>query len=87
MEQDDPDAGEAPFRELLGKLDTPQERARLARAVVALREAGRLDRKLAAAALVDLASSSHELFAASLLEAAAVRAGIARTPSGLLLAA
>jgi SEC-C motif len=87
MEQDDPDAGEAPFRELLHKLDTPVQRARLARALVALREAGRLDRRLAAAALIDLGSGSPELFAASLLEATAVRAGLARTPGGLLLAA
>jgi hypothetical protein len=87
LEQDDLDAGEAPFAELLGKLDTPSERARLARAVIALRAAGRLERKLAATALVDLASDSRRLFAASLLEAAAVRAGIARTPGGLSLAA
>jgi hypothetical protein len=87
MEQDDPDAGEAPFRELLDKLDSPRARARLAQAVIGLRDHARLDRKLAAAALVDLASGSRELFAASLLEAVAVRAGIARTPGGLLLAA
>jgi hypothetical protein len=87
MEQDDPDAGEAPFRELLDELDSSRARARLAQAVVGLRERGRLGRDLAAAALVDLASGSRELFAASLLEAAAVRAGIARTPGGLLLAA
>jgi hypothetical protein len=41
----------------------------------------------AAAALVDLASGSHELIVATLLEPAAVRAGITRTPGGLLLAA
>jgi hypothetical protein len=87
MEQDDVDAGEAPFRELLGKLDTPLERARVARAVIALRAAARLERDLAAVALIDLASGSRQLFAASLLEAVAVRAGIARTPGGLLLAA
>jgi len=87
IERDDPDAGEAPFRALLDKLDTPLERARLARAVVTLRDAGGLDRTLAAAALVDLASGSRELVAASLLEAAAVRVGVARTPGGLVLAA
>jgi hypothetical protein len=87
MEQDDVDAGEAPFRELLRELDTPLERARLAGAVIALRDAARLERELAAAALIDLASGSRQLFAASLLEAVAVRAGIARTPGGLLLAA
>jgi hypothetical protein len=87
MEQDDVDAGEAPFRELLDKLDTPLERSRLAREVVALREAGGLDRGLAAAALIDLASGSRRLLSASLLEAAVVRARIGRTPGGLVLAA
>jgi hypothetical protein len=87
MEQDEPDVGEAPFHELLDKLDTAPARAQLARAVVELRARGRLERRLAAAALVDLASGSRELFAASLLEAAAVRAGRARTPGGLLVAA
>jgi hypothetical protein len=84
---DDLDAAEEPFGELLGAIDTPLERARLARAVVALRAAGRLDAKLAAAALIDLASGSRELVASSLLQAAAVRAGAARTPAGVLLAA
>lgn len=87
MERDDPDAGEAPFAELLDRLDTPPRRAELARAVVALRDAGGLTPDLAAVALIDLASGSRVLFAASLLEAAAVRAGVARTPGGLVLAA
>jgi hypothetical protein len=84
---DDPDAAEEPFGELLGAIDTPLERARLARAVIALRVAGRLDAKLAATALIDLASESRELVGASLLQAVAVRAGAARTPAGILLAA
>jgi hypothetical protein len=46
-----------------------------------------LDPRLAAAALVDLASESRELVGASLLQAVAVRAGAARTPAGILLAA
>lgn len=84
---DDPDAAEGPFGELLGAIDTPLERARLARAVIALRAAGRLDAKLAATALIDLASESRELVGAGLLQAVAVRAGAARTPAGILLAA
>jgi hypothetical protein len=84
---DDPDAAEEPFGELLGAIDTPLERARLARAVVELRAAGRLEAKLAATALIDLASGSRELVAASLLQAVAVSAGAARTPAGILLAA
>lgn len=84
---DDPDAADEPFRELLGAIDTPLERARLARAVIALRAQGRLDAKLAAVALIDLASKSRGLVGASLLQAVAVRAGAARTPAGVLLAA
>jgi hypothetical protein len=55
--------------------------------VIALRAAGRLDSKLAATALIDLASESRELVGASLLQAVAVRAGAARTPAGILLVA
>jgi SEC-C motif-containing protein len=84
---DDPDAAEEPFAELLGTIDTPAERARLARAVIALRAEDRLDRKVAAAALIDLACDSGELLGASLLQAVAVRAGAVRTPAGVLLAA
>jgi SEC-C motif len=84
---DDPDAAEGPFEELLGAIDTPLERARLVRAVIALRGKGRLDAKLAAAAVIDLASGSCGLLGASLVQAVAVRAGVARTPAGVLLAA
>ena len=57
---DDPVAAEGPFDELLGAIDTPLERARLARAVIAARASGRLGDKLAATALIDLASESRE---------------------------
>ena len=87
IEHDDPDDGAEPFLDLLDRLDTPGERARLARGVVALRDSGRLDPALAAVALLDLASESAELVVAGLLEALAVRAGVARTPGGLVLAA
>ncbi len=82
---DDPDS------ELLDSvasvIDAPAERARLARAVIARAEAGALDGRLANAALVDLASDSRRLLRAGLLEAVAVRVGVARTPAGVLLAA
>jgi hypothetical protein len=83
----DPEAAEGPFGELLGAIDVPLERARLARGVIALRARGRLDAKLAAAAVIDLASGSGALLGASLVQAVAVRAGVARTPAGVLLAA
>jgi hypothetical protein len=69
------------------KIDTPFERARLARAVIAQAAAGMIDGVLAAAALVDLGSGSRRFLRAGLLEAVAVRVGVARTPGGLVLAA
>jgi hypothetical protein len=68
-------------------IDTPIERARLARAVIAQARAGAINRGLADAALIDLASDSRQLLRAGLLEAVAVRVGVARTPGGILLAA
>jgi hypothetical protein len=72
---------------VVGVIDEPTERARLARAVIAQAEAGRVDDRLANAALVDLGSGSRRLLRAGLLEAVAVRVGLARTPAGILLAA
>jgi len=84
-------AGDDPEPELLdavaSAVDEPIERARLARAVIGQVEAGRIDDLLGAAALVDLGSDSRRLLRAGLLEAVAVRVGVARTPAGLLLAA
>ncbi len=69
------------------KIDTPLERARLARAVIALADAGAIGRVLGAAALVDLGSGSRRFLRAGVLEAVAVWVGAARTPGGILLAA
>jgi hypothetical protein len=85
--EDDELAGDAVFDEVLDEFDTPLERARLARAVIAARDAGRCGRLLAAVALIDLASGSRQLLGASVIQAVAVRAGVARTPGGVLLAA
>jgi hypothetical protein len=79
----DPEVLEA----VVEKIDTPFERVRLARAVMALAEAGAIGRLLAAAALVDLGSGSRRFVRAGLLEAVAVRVGVARTPGGIVLAA
>ena len=85
--EDDEIAGEAVIEQVLVELDTPVARERLARAVIGLRDRGRVPWRLAAVALVDLASGSRQLLCASVIEAVAVRAGVAHTPSGLLLAA
>jgi hypothetical protein len=85
VKDDDPDP--RLLEVVVEKLDTPLERARLARAVIALAEAGLIGGRLAAAALVDLGSGSRRLLRASLFEAVAVRVGAARTPGGIVLAA
>lgn len=83
---DDELAGEAVLDEVLDELDTAVERARVARAVIAVRDAGRCGRLLAAVALIDLASGWRRLLCASVIQALAVRAGVARTPAGVSLA-
>src|SRR3954453_603121 len=45
--EDDEAAGDAVIEQVLVELDTPLQRARLARGVIALRDAGRLGRRLA----------------------------------------
>jgi hypothetical protein len=71
----------------VGAIDTSTERARLARAVIAQAQSRAIDERLADAALIDLGSDSRQLLRAGLLEAVAVRVGVARTPAGILLAA
>ena len=67
------------------QLDTPERRAALARAVLHLRDLGRIDRRLAATAIIDLWTPSSALFKASVVQSIAVSVGAAQTPSGLLV--
>jgi hypothetical protein len=83
--EDDPDP--ELLEAVVGAIDTPIERARLARAAIAQAEARTIDEKLANAALLDLGSDSRRLVCAGLLQAVAVRVGATRTPAGILLAA
>ena len=89
IERDDPDAGEAPFAELLDQLDTPPRRAELARAVIAPC-ARRTDspQTWRRCALIDWPRARALAVARGLLEAAAVaRRGRAHAGGGLVLAA
>ena len=72
--------------EALAQVDDVFVRADLARAVIALREEGRVTDEVAAAALLDLDSDADALVREALLAALAVDCGVARTPSGLVLA-
>ncbi|HUA72490.1 MAG TPA: SEC-C metal-binding domain-containing protein [Solirubrobacteraceae bacterium] len=87
VKADDPDAGDEVIPRILGQLDTPTERARLARTIINLRDTKRLDPLLAAAAIIDLDSRSRILLNASLVHAAFIHTGRLRTPGGLRLAA
>jgi SEC-C motif len=87
VKADDPDAGDEVIPGILDQVDTPVERARLARAVINLRDAKRVDSLLAAAAIIDLDSRSRVLLNACLVHAAFIHTGRMRTPSGLALAA
>ena len=69
----------------LAQVDNPLVRADLARAVIALREAGRVTEEVAAAALLDLDSDADALVREALVAALAVDCGAVRTPSGLVL--
>lgn len=69
----------------LVQVDNPLVRADLARAVLALREAGRVTEEVAAAALLDLDSEADALVREALVAALSVDCGAARTPSGLVL--
>ncbi len=83
--QDD-DEIDAALPAALARVDSPMVRADLARAVVALRDAGRVAEEVAAAALLDLDSEAEALVREALVAALAVDCGATATPSGLLLA-
>jgi len=87
IKTDDVGAGDEVIPTILDQLDTPVERARLARAVLKLRDSRRLDSLLAAAAIIDLDSRSRLLLRASLIHAAFIHTGRLGTPGGLRLAA
>ena len=82
---DDPDEVAAVLPAVLAEVDTPIVRAGLVRAVLALRDAGRVSDAVAAAVVVEQASRSTTLLRASLLAAVAVSVGAATTPAGLLV--
>jgi SEC-C motif len=83
--EDDPDEVAAVLPAALAEVDTPLLRAGLVRAVLRLRDVGRVSAEVAAAVAVEQASGSTTLLRASLLEAVAVSVGAATTPAGLLV--
>jgi hypothetical protein len=79
---DDPDHGWDELTAVTNHIDTVQQRARLAHALIRLRDQRRIRRLQAAHAIYDLNSRSQRLLAASLIHTIAVSLGASRTPSG-----
>ncbi len=84
---DDPDRGWDELTTVTNQIDTPQQRATLANALIRLRDQHRISRLQAAYAIYDLGSPSQRLLAASLIHTIAVSVGASRTPGGLQIAA
>lgn len=84
---DDPDRGWDELRTVTEQIDTPQQRARLADAILQLRAQHRLTRAQAAYAIYHLSTRSQHLLAASVTHTIAVAVGATRTPGGLRIAA
>lgn len=80
LDDEDPDAADDHLDAVLARIDTPQQRALLARDVLDLARSGATSSQLADVALVDLDSGSRALLRASLLQAVAVSVGAIRTP-------
>jgi SEC-C motif len=84
---DDPERADDVMDIVVDTVDTPQQRAALARAVIQLRDSGKLSSRQAAAAIIDLQSPLQALIRASLINAIFIKTGQMRTPGGLRLAA
>ena len=86
IDDDNVDAVDEHLEPALKQVDTPLQRAGLARAVLALAENNAVDTTVADAAIVDLDShDTSSLLRTSLLHALSVSVGASRTPSGLLV--
>ncbi len=84
---DEPDHGWDELTLVTEQIDTPQQRARLAAALLRLRDQQRVRPTQAAYAIYDLSTPSQRLLAASLIHTISVEVGASRTPGGLQIAA
>jgi SEC-C motif len=84
---DEPDHGWDELTIVTEQIDTPQQRARLADALLRLRDQQRVRPTHAAYAIYDLSTPSQRLLAASLIHTISVEVGASRTPGGLQIAA
>jgi hypothetical protein len=87
LQDDDPNTFDDELLHVVAGIDDADRRRALADAVIALRERGHVDKRLAALAIVELDRETSTFFISSVAESIAVLAGDQHTPSGLLVAA
>ncbi len=87
LRDDDGDEFDRAVEQVVSSVDTVSRRIDLARAVIALRDQGRIPSKLAAIAVFELDRPESTLFLSSVAESIGVLAGQQRTPTGLVVAA
>jgi SEC-C motif len=84
---DDPDRCWDELQAVTSRIDTPQERVRLAESILRLRDQQRVRRSQAAFAIWHLNSPSQHLLTASVIHSLSVAVGATSTPGGLRVAA
>ena len=84
---DEPDHGWDELTMVTEQIDTFPQRARLADALLRLRDQQHVTATQAAYAIYDLSTPSERLLAASLIHTISVEVGASRTPGGLKIAA
>jgi hypothetical protein len=86
LRNDDDDEFDLALNKVVPEVDSIDRRIELARAVITLRDQGRIPPKLAATALIELDCNESTLFHSSVAESLRVLAGDHRTPQGLIVA-
>lgn len=83
---DDPDEFDEALPSVLSRVDTPQNRARLARTILQMVGSGEVDPDVGAAAIIDLAKSkTSALVGASVIQSVRLSIGASTTPAGLIV--
>jgi hypothetical protein len=87
VDNDDENELEATLEPAVARIDTWERRCELARALILLRDSGKVEPRIAAVAMSDLNAKRSRMLESSLVEAIAVSVGAARTPASLVVAA
>jgi hypothetical protein len=87
VDDDDENELEATLEPAVARIDTWERRCELARALILLRDSGKVEPRIAAVAMSDLNAKRSRMLESSLVEAIAVSVGAARTPASLVVAA